>query len=49
MGNGYRDNFNLELVNLSQEPDLPATRVHLTVLPFNTEEPSSRCSFTENV
>ena len=30
-----------------EEPALPATRVHLTVrLRLNTEEPSTRCSFT---
>src|SRR5690606_4788935 len=29
-----------------QEPDFPATRVYLTASKLNTEEPSTRCSFT---
>lgn len=49
MRKGYCGIFNLELLNFFQKPDFPATRVHLSVLSFNTEEPSTRCSFTENV
>lgn len=29
---GYCDIFNLELLNFFQEPDLPVTRVHLTII-----------------
>ena len=34
MRKGYCGIFNLELLNFFQEPDFPATRVHLTVLPL---------------
>ena len=45
---GYCDIFNLDLLNLFQEPDFPATRVHLTKSKFlDFEEPSTRCSFTD--
>jgi len=42
---GYCGIFNLDLLNFYQEPDFPATRVHLTEH-NNSEEPSTRCSFT---
>ena len=51
---GYCYIFNLGLLNFSQEPAFPATRVHLTIIlkimpniRLNImKEPSTRCSFT---